>query len=493
MCTVMPCTGFGTYQHHLFWLCGSGWLADNMWIQVLAVCLPALQPEFSLSDSLAAGTLLSLTSAFSVATTTSMLGMLFGSIIWGLVSDKYGRRLPFLLTLLIAAIFGTSSAFAMSVPMFCLLLVGMGLGVGGSLPTDGSLFLEFVPMRQSMLVLMSLFWPAGQVLASLLGWMFITTESICTHDCVPSLDFNGWRGVMFSVGLITAFMAFLRLALFKLIESPKYLLKSGQRMSAFKALHTLAQYNDNQDTLAGLAIDDIPEIYDPGTLSGSEDTSSFWDRMAPLFAPELRVTTILVWMIWASCSMAYSMYYAFLPKFLISVPNYFSAQADYVIISFAGVPGSVAAMYAVDTRLGRKGTMVVSTAATLISLLAFVVVSSAAAPRSEDPKASSLSLFVPLLLLICNISASFFSNIMWGVLYSFTPEAFPTNVRATAYGIASGMSKMAGIFAPLVTGALIELGGGGFTLPMWCSVLLFMLEGVLMFMLPFDTSGASAL
>lgn len=118
---------------------------------------------------------------------------------------------------------------------------------------------------------MSLFWPAGQVLASLLGWMFITTESICTHDCVPSLDFNGWRGVMFSVGLITAFMAFLRLALFKLIESPKYLylvtllirshiprLKSGQRMSAFKALHTLAQYNDNQDTLAGLAIDDIP-------------------------------------------------------------------------------------------------------------------------------------------------------------------------------------------------------------------------------------------
>jgi MFS family permease len=105
----------------------------------MAVCLPALQPEFNLSDSFAA-----------VATTCSMFGMFVGALLWGFSSDKYGRKLPFLGTLVVASVFGILSAFALEIRLFCVLLFGMGVGVGGSLPTDGALFLEFVPMKQSM-------------------------------------------------------------------------------------------------------------------------------------------------------------------------------------------------------------------------------------------------------------------------------------------------------------------------------------------------------
>lgn len=238
---------------------------------------------------------------------------------------------------------------------------------------------------------------------------------------------------------------------------------------------------------------DLLDIYNPGTFDGEVVELSIPERIAPLFSPELRTTTILVWGIWASASMAYSMYpsclinsryYSFLPKFLISVPSFFSPQADYVIISFAGIPGSVAAMYAVDTSLGRKGTMVISTVSTLISLLAFVLFSTNTAGVDNH----SATAFI---LLVANMAASFASNIMWGVLYSFTPEAFPTPVRATAYGIASSFSKMAGIFAPLATG--IFLRWGGIELPLWVSVGLFGVEAGLMWMLPFDTRDISAL
>lgn len=146
-----------------------------------------------------------------------------GAFLWGFISDKYGRKTPFLLTLCVAAIFGILSSLSMTISLFCVLLYAMGVGVGGSLPTDGSLFLEFVPMKQSMLVLMSLFWPAGQVFASVLGWIFMSNDSICRHDCHPVSRFDGWRGVILSVGLATAVMAAIRVFFFRMIESPKFL------------------------------------------------------------------------------------------------------------------------------------------------------------------------------------------------------------------------------------------------------------------------------
>jgi MFS family permease len=190
------------------------------------------------------------------------------------------------------------------------------------------------------------------------------------------------------------------------------------------------------------------------------------------------------WHIQCNLSIFMNRYYSFLPKFLISVPSFFSPQADYVIISFAGVPGSFAAMYAVNTFLGRKGTMLTSTVIVLISLLSFIMFSTGSSGSSNHSSTA-------FILLLANICASFASNIMWSVLYSFTPEVFPTPVRATAYGIASSFSKMAGLFAPLLTGLLVSIGG--IELPLWVSVTFFALEATLMYLLPYDTRGVRAL
>src|SRR6266480_7546161 len=49
---------------------------------------------------------------------------------------------------------------------------------GGSLPVDGALLLEFLPYAsQNLLTLLSVFWPVGQLVASLVAWIFIPNFS----------------------------------------------------------------------------------------------------------------------------------------------------------------------------------------------------------------------------------------------------------------------------------------------------------------------------
>ena len=44
----------------------------------------------------------------------------------------------------------------------------LGFGVGGNLPVDGALFLEFLPFASgSLLTMLSVWWPVGQLIASL--------------------------------------------------------------------------------------------------------------------------------------------------------------------------------------------------------------------------------------------------------------------------------------------------------------------------------------
>lgn len=55
-------------------------------------------------------------------------------------SDAQGRTPAFNFTLLLTSVFGILSAFAPTFPLLCLALFGLGTGVGGSMPTDGTLF-----------------------------------------------------------------------------------------------------------------------------------------------------------------------------------------------------------------------------------------------------------------------------------------------------------------------------------------------------------------
>ena len=67
-------------------------------------------------------------------------------------SDAQGRTSAFNWTLLLTSLFGLASSFAPSFPWLCFALFWLGTGVGGSMPTDGTLFLENVPRSSHYLL-----------------------------------------------------------------------------------------------------------------------------------------------------------------------------------------------------------------------------------------------------------------------------------------------------------------------------------------------------
>jgi hypothetical protein len=108
--------GMGRYQWELFCLCGFGWLADNLWLQTVALVLPSLSAEFGISDITARFTTLAL-----------FTGLCIGASFWGTISDIIGRRPAFNLTLFITSIFGIAVGGSDSWITVCSLYATLGM------------------------------------------------------------------------------------------------------------------------------------------------------------------------------------------------------------------------------------------------------------------------------------------------------------------------------------------------------------------------------
>jgi MFS family permease len=316
-----------------------------------------------------------------------------------------GRRIAFNTTLFIAGVFGIAAGAAPNWIGACGLFSALGFGVGGNLPVDGALFLEFLPQASGgLLTLLSVWWPIGQLVASLIAWGFMGT----TYP----VD-QGWRYFVYTLGAITFAMFIARFFLFHLYESPKFLLSQGRQAEAVAVVHGMAYKNKAQTWLTEDILNEIgghPENVETAKLSTGEivkrKLSSFsTDKIAPLFATKrLGWTTVLIWFCWASIGMGYPLFNAFLPQYLAqghgssggSISTY-DTYRNYAITSIVGVPGSIIGCYTVDIKyIGRKGTMAISTLLSGIFLFLFTL----SADSSYQLAFSSIE--------------AFFQNIMYG-------------------------------------------------------------------------------
>ncbi|KAK2744622.1 hypothetical protein FQN57_004227 [Myotisia sp. PD_48] len=479
--------GMGRYQWQLFVLCGFGWTADNLWLQGVALTLPKLSLEFGISDSYVRFTTCSL-----------FIGLCLGAVVWGTSSDVIGRRLAFNLTLFLTGVFGLAAGGGQTWIAVCALFACLGLGVGGNLPVDGALFLEFLPFASgNLLTLLSVWWPIGQLIASLIAWGFIPNFSCddglpsCLNSpapCCSKEDNMGWRYHTLTIGALTFVMFLCRFFLFHLYESPKFLLSRGRQNEAVAVVHAVAYKNKAKTWLTEEILNEVgghPEQTNNQKLSNVEiirrQMGKFsGERIAPLFATKrLAITTLLLWFCWATIGMAYPLFNAFLPQYLARgggdhpPPSTNTVYRNYAITSIVGVPGSIIGCYTVDIPyIGRKGTMAISTLLTAITLFCF--------PISSDPKAQ----------LACGSLEALFQNIMYGVLYAYTPEVFPAPNRGTGTGIASALNRICGLLAPIVA---IYGGEANPNAPIYASAGLFLAAAVAMCCLPIETRGKQSL
>lgn len=473
--------GFGRYHYGLFFVAGFGWFADNAFPIATSLVLSRLIEVDGVHHPPNRAPLLTL---------AQNLGLLAGAMFWSTLSDIIGRRWAFTLTFLFSGVFGTaagaSPTFA-AIGIFCAL---WSFGVGGNLPVDSALFLEVLPTNKKwLLTVMSSWWALGQVVVNLISWGLIGNYSCSTAEgtvCYKA-DNQGWRYFLYTMGGLTLLMFLSRFA-FGVLESPRFFIAKGNDEKAVEIIHKIAKINKKEIDLTLEQLQFIDQQYGVDTDSISKQknhlikeklTKYNFSHIRQCFGSrKLFISSCLVIWTWGIIGLAFPLYNAFLPYYIETRSSSIANQSlsihetyrNTLIVAVLGVPGALVAGLLVELRIGRKGTLIASLLLTGIVLFCSTT---ARTPNSQ---------------LAWNCLFSFFSNIMYGVLYAYTPEVFFSKIRGTGVGLAASFNRVLGVFAPVIA-MYADLTT---SVPIFVSGALFLVSGVLVFFFPYEPRGKSS-
>ncbi|KAH6670282.1 major facilitator superfamily transporter [Plectosphaerella plurivora] len=466
--------GMGWYQWQLFIVIGFGWAADNMWPIVTSLIFTPITNEFGPNRP-------------PLLTLSQNIGLLAGATFWGFGCDIFGRRWAFNFTLGLTAFWGLIAGSAPNFAAIGSFAALWSFGVGGNLPVDSAIFLEFLPgSHQYLLTVLSINWALAQLLTTLIAWPLLGNLT-CQQDAVCTRGDNmGWRYFTITMGGITTLMFLGRFVLFKIFESPKYLMGKGRDAEAVQVVHEVARRNGRS---TNLTLADLQACEPEGCVrAGSATAQAAVKRQLAKFdashvralfsTRKLGLSTGLIMAIWALIGLGYPLYNAYIPYIQATRGADFGDGSTYrtyrdsLIIAVLGVPGALLGGWLVERRVvGRKGTLSLSTVLTGVFLYC-----STTALTSDA-------------LLGWNCAFNFTSNVMYAVLYGFTPELFPTPQRGTGNALAAVCNRVFGIMAPIVAMfANLETSA-----PVYTSGALFITGGLLVIALPFESRGKAAL
>lgn len=181
----MTTTGASTErsnQRNAVAACFLGWTLDAFDFFVLAFVVAPIGKEFHRS-------ILEITFAM----TASLFTRPIGAFVFGLLADRYGRRLPLIFDILFYSVIEVLSGFAPSYSTFIILRLLYGIGMGGEWGVGASLALESVPSewRGTVSGLLQEGYAFGYLLAAVAYWLVF-----------PHL---GWRA-MFFIGALPALL-----------------------------------------------------------------------------------------------------------------------------------------------------------------------------------------------------------------------------------------------------------------------------------------------
>ncbi|PIC65056.1 MFS transporter [Sporosarcina sp. P13] len=177
-------------------------------------------------------------------------------------------------------------------------------------------------------------------------------------------------------------------------------------------------------------------------IKEGKTNESTGQKLKRLLAPAYRKRTIMLWIVWFAVVFSYYGMFLWLPSVMVLKGFSLIKSFGYVLImTLAQLPGYFSAAWLIE-RAGRKFVLATYLFGTALSALAF-------------GNAETLT-----TLLIAGAFLSFFNLGAWGALYAYSPEQYPTAIRATGSGVAAAVGRVGGIFGPLLIGSLLTAGYG---------------------------------
>ena len=133
-----------------------GWTLDAFDFFLVVFCLTAIAKEFGQSDGAV---------AFSLTITLAFRPV--GALLFGMLADRYGRRLPLMIDLIFYSVVEVATGLAPNFVVFLILRALFGVGMGGEWGVGASLAMEKVPAKWRGLL--SGFLQQGYALGNLLA------------------------------------------------------------------------------------------------------------------------------------------------------------------------------------------------------------------------------------------------------------------------------------------------------------------------------------
>ncbi|MGG3445685.1 MFS transporter [Bacillus nitratireducens] len=293
-------------KRKLLGIAGLGWLFDAMDVGMLSFVIVALQKDWGLS-----------TQEMGWIGSINSIGMAVGALVFGVLSDKIGRKSVFIITLLLFSIGSGLTALTTTLTMFLVLRFLIGMGLGGELPVASTLVSESVEAheRGKIVVLLESFWAGGWLIAALISYFVI----------------------------------------------PKYGWEVAMVLSAVPALYALYLRWNLPDSPRFQKVEKRPSII--------ENIKSVWSG-------KYRKATIMLWILWFCVVFSYYGMFLWLPSVMVMKGFSLIKSFQYVLImTLAQLPGYFTAAWFIE-RLGRKFVLVAYLIGTACSAYVFGIADS---------------------------------------------------------------------------------------------------------------------
>lgn len=365
-------------------------------MMIIVYTAPLIAQDFIL-DTLAVGNLIG----------AMFIGMLLGSLAWGKVAERIGRKRAIIWSLALYGIISLASAFAPNYLSLYGLRMLSGVAAVGMMVVTFAHFQELLPLRHrgALSVYLAAGWPVGMLLA--LG---------VTVWLLPL----GWRAiiVLSSLGSLWALVVARWVP-----ESPYWLAGANQQQRARSVIERLS--------LGAVIIPEHCQLQIDQTTRGHQ---------RELFSAALCKISVLQIIVNFTFSWGYWGLQTWLPTLLqqrgLSLPQSYGFIALSALFM---IPGYMAASW-LTRRWGRKKTIIAFISASVVAGYGFANVQSLE------------------MLYLSNFTLAFFSLGAWGVWGTWIGELYPTPLRTIGYGWAIFAQRVANIMAPSLIGALIAYG-----------------------------------
>lgn len=401
---VMDSLGVNKFTWKIFFFLGMAMVFDGYDYMIVSYTMPQIAQEWAL-NAVQKGSLSS----------WSLLGLVLGGTISGIISDKFGRKKTLMYSIFAYSLLTVPIFFSHSFMAFAFFRIVAGIGLGACIPVVTTVFSESTPTnRRAVFITFGMAW-------MIVGWVL---AGVLATVLVPKV---GWRICYLIGGFPMLYSIFL---FFRMHESAYWFANKGRKEEAVKELKYIEEIARGKCTDWDSQALIVPERPKQAGVSA-------------LFSKDYRSATAGVWIMYFSgCFIVYGIN-AWLPSLMLEKGLKLTSAYGLAVAQNAAAVIANCSTGFVAEAIGRKKNLLFSF---VVSAVAIIIMANIGSSFGA--------------ILAANIFLGFAVNYAITAVQPLMAESYPTEFRNTGVSWCQAFGRFGGAAAPIVAGIIVGLNLG---------------------------------